>query len=158
MDNYLNEKTVFLFNQDGDLTAHELFQLAEGCYPNGSPWPVEAYKSELAGSHNKYGIALRKEKKVGFIGYTQLFDEVEITTFGILKSFKNQGIGQSFLSEFIKQLKAEEIKIVFLEVREQNKAAIAVYERVGFETIALRKNYYHDPVDHALVMQLKISK
>ncbi|AEB30461.1 hypothetical protein CAR_c18040 [Carnobacterium sp. 17-4] len=156
MDNYLNEKTVFLFNQNGNLTAYELFQLAEGSYPNGSPWPVEAYKSELAGFHNKYGIAFQKGEKVGFIGYTQLFDEAEITTFGILKPFKNQGIGQSFLSAFIKQLKTEEIKTVFLEVREQNKAAIAVYERAGFETIALRKNYYHDPVDHALIMQLKI--
>ena len=156
MDNYSNEKTVFLFNQSRDLTAHELFQLAESSYPNGSPWPVESYKSELAGSHNKYGIALQKADKVGFIGYTQLFDEVEITTFGILKPFKNQRIGQSFLRAFIKQLKAEEIKTVFLEVREQNKAAIAVYEKVGFEMIALRKNYYHDPVDHALIMQLKI--
>lgn len=156
MDNYSNEKTIFLFNQSRDLTAHELFQLAESSYPNGSPWPVESYKSELAGSHNKYGIALKKAEKVGFIGYTQLFDEVEITTFGILKPFKNQGIGQSFLSAFIKQLKVEEIKTVFLEVREQNKVAIAVYERAGFETISLRKNYYHDPVDHALIMQLKI--
>lgn len=156
MDNYINEKTVFLFNQNEDLTAHELFQLAECSYPNGSPWTVESYKSELAGSHNKYGIALRKGEKVGFIGYTQLFDEAEITTFGILTPFKNQGIGQSFLSAFIKQLEAEEIKTVFLEVREQNKAAIAVYERAGFETIALRKNYYHDPVDHALIMKLSI--
>ena len=156
MDNYSNEKTVFLFNQSSDLTAYELFQLAESSYPNGSPWPAESYKSELAGFHNKYGIAFKKAEKVGFIGYTQLFDEVEITTFGILKPFKNQGIGQSFLSAFIKQLKAGEIKTVFLEVREQNKAAIAVYEKVGFEKISLRKNYYHDPVDHALIMQLKI--
>ncbi|WP_407371093.1 ribosomal protein S18-alanine N-acetyltransferase [Carnobacterium sp.] len=156
MNNYLKEETIFLFNQNGNLTAYELFQLAESSYPNGSPWPIESYKSELAGSQNKYGIALQNAEKVGFIGYTQLFDEVEITTFGILKPFKNQGIGQSFLRAFIKQVKSEDIKTVFLEVREQNKAAIAVYEKVGFEMIALRKNYYHDPVDHALIMQLKI--
>ncbi|EDP67897.1 ribosomal-protein-alanine acetyltransferase, putative [Carnobacterium sp. AT7] len=158
MDNQrtTDREIVFLFNQSSALTEQELYQLAENSYPNGSPWSVEIYKSELTGTYNEYGIALHKNKKIGFIGYTQLFDEAEITTFGILTPFKNQGIGQLFLRSFIEYLKAKEIKKLFLEVREQNKAAITVYKKLGFETIAVRKNYYHGPVDHALIMQLSI--
>lgn len=151
-----NEEIVFLFNQSTNLTEHELFHLAEGSYPNGSPWSIKAYKSELTGTHNEYGIALKQGKKVGFIGYTQLFDEAEITTFGILKPFNNQGIGQLFLQSLLAFLEGEEIKVVFLEVREQNKSAIAIYEKLGFKTIAVRKNYYHDPIEHALMMQLNM--
>ena len=110
----------------------------------------------MTGTHNEYGIALKKGEKVGFIGYTQLFDEAEITTFGILKPFNNQGIGQLFLQSLLAFLEGEEIKVVFLEVREQNKSAIAIYEKLGFKTIAVRKNYYHDPIEHALMMQLNM--
>lgn len=157
MDNdQSNEEVVFLFNQSTNLTGYELFQLAEGSYPNGSPWPVETYKSELTGTYNDYGIALKQGKKVGFIGYTQLFDEAEITTFGILKPVNNQGIGQLFLGSFIAFLKDKGIKMVFLEVRERNSSAIAIYEKLGFKTIAIRKNYYHDPIEHALMMQLSM--
>lgn len=157
MENHnTGEKVVFLFNKSAELTEQELFQLAESSYPNGSPWSVEAYKSELMGTYSDYGIALQQGKKVGFIGYTLLFDEAEITTVGILTPFKNQGIGQLFLRSFIAFLKANGFKKIFLEVREQNKSAIAVYEKLGFETIAVRKNYYRDPVEHALIMQLSM--
>ncbi|WP_373471632.1 ribosomal protein S18-alanine N-acetyltransferase [Carnobacterium alterfunditum] len=155
-EQYKNEKVVFLFNQSTRLTEHELFQLAENSYPNGSPWPIETYKSELTETYSEYGIVLQQGKKVGFIGYTQLFDEVEITTFGILKAFNNQGIGQLFLQSFIAFLKDKEVKMIFLEVREQNKPAITVYEKAGFKTIAVRKNYYHDPIENALIMQLSM--
>ncbi|MBC9824315.1 MAG: ribosomal protein S18-alanine N-acetyltransferase [Carnobacterium inhibens] len=151
-----NPKIVFLFKQSAIVTENELFQLAEDSYVNGSPWSIEMYKQELTGTHNEYAIALYEGEKVGFIGYTMLFDEAEITTFGIVSAYKNQGIGQLFLRSFIDYLKENEIKTVFLEVREQNKSAIVVYKKIGFETIATRKNYYHDPIENALIMQLSI--
>ena len=151
-----NPKIVFLFKQSAIVTENELFQLAEDSCVNGSPWSIEMYKQELTGTHNEYAIALYEEEKVGFIGYTMLFDEAEITTFGIVSAYKNQGIGQLFLRSFIDYLKENEIKTVFLEVREQNKSAIVVYKKIGFETIATRKNYYHDPIENALIMQLSI--
>lgn len=152
----IKEKFIFLFNQSAELTENELFQLAEDSYPNGSPWSIETYKSELSGTYSEYGIVVHQEKKIGFIGYTQLFDEAEITIFGILTPYKNQGIGQLFLHSFIDYLKGNKIKTIFLEVREHNKSAIAVYKKLGFETIAIRKNYYHDPIEHAMIMQLNL--
>ncbi len=49
---------------------------------------------------------------------------------------------------------AEGLSVVYLEVRSQNAPAIALYEKLGFERVGIRKDYYDRPRDHALIMKL----
>ncbi len=99
-----------------------------------------------------YLVAESDGKLLGHAGFTLAADEGYITNIAVSPDFRRQMIA-SRLTEALKQL-AECLGASFLslEVRESNSAAIALYEKSGFETVGRRKNFYRDPVEAALIM------
>ena len=89
---------------------------------------------------------------VGYILGRKIPPEAEIYRVAVKKEKRQRGIGYRLLSYAIRCEIPEGVETVFLEVREANAAARALYRAEGFEEIAVRKNYYHDPVDNAIIM------
>ena len=79
---------------------------------------------------------------VGFICGTCIYDAMDIVSIGILKKFRNQGYGKILFEHVFEFAKNKGINSIFLEVATQNLPAIALYERLGFKQIGLRKRYY----------------
>ena len=85
-----------------------------------------------------------------FAGDNKAPQEVEILNLAVAPQFRRQGIGQALLA-------AEIVRggLYFLEVRESNKAAQALYQKLGFVEVSRRPGYYTNPDEPAIVMQMK---
>ena len=70
--------------------------------------------------------------------------------------FRRRGIGEMLLEGLIGEAKKREAAGIFLEVRESNEAARAMYENAGFAVTGVRRDYYHAPRENAVIMQLRL--
>ena len=71
-------------------------------------------------------------------------------------AFRRRGIGSALLDELTEEAARRHAGSIFLEVRESNDAARAMYRKAGFVEKGIRRNYYHAPLENAVVMQLKL--
>ena len=85
-------------------------------------------------------------------GVVMVQDEGDITNVSVKKDRQNHGTGKFLVQELIRITNEMGVSRLFLEVRESNERAIHVYEKAGFVKNGLRKNYYEDPVEHAVLM------
>lgn len=155
-DNQQLGKVRFSFEPEEGVEPAELFRLADESYLTRSPWSIDGFAEDMKSEHAYYGLAMNDEGCIGYMGYHLLFDEAEITNFVIEKNFQQQGIATRLLQAGLKQLKKKECKKIFLEVRESNQPAIRLYENNGFVRLGIRKNYYHEPEENAIIMQLTL--
>ncbi|OBI12950.1 ribosomal protein S18-alanine N-acetyltransferase [Mycobacterium sp. E2497] len=130
----------------GALTPDDAARCAElerQLFDGDDPWPAAAFNRELASPHNHYVAARVGGVLVGYAGISRLGRtppfEYEVHTIGVDAAYQGLGIGRRLLEEL---LVFAEGGVVFLEVRTDNEAAIALYQSVGFERIGLRRRYY----------------
>ncbi|PQP43610.1 ribosomal protein S18-alanine N-acetyltransferase [Mycolicibacterium austroafricanum] len=130
----------------GPLTGADAARCAEleaQLFDGDDPWPERAFLAELAAKHNYYVAARVDDKVVGYAGIARLGRfkpyEYEIHTVGVDPAWQGQGIGRGMLSRLLDYAGDG---TVFLEVRTDNAAAIALYESEGFVRVGVRKRYY----------------
>ena len=97
------------------------------------------------------------ERILGYCGIIMAADEGDITNVSVKKDLQGQGIGTMLIQELVSQTEKMGIQTIFLEVRKSNAAALALYEKQGFERMGVRKNYYTDPTEDAITMSRKLS-
>ena len=123
--------------------AERCAQLEAQLFDGDDPWPAVAFNRELASSHNHYVAARVAGTLVGYAGISRLGRkppfEYEVHTIGVDLAFQGQGIGRRLLDEL---LNFADGGVVYLEVRTDNEAAIALYRSVGFTQIGRRRRYY----------------
>ena len=132
-----------LTRADADRCAELEAQLFVG----DDPWPASAFLSELDGRHNYYLAARTEDKLVGYAGIVRLGllppHEYEIHTIGVDPAFQGHGIGRRLLDALLSVAdRYGQTGTVYLEVRTDNKPAIALYRSAGFVEVGLRKMYY----------------
>lgn len=142
----------------GSLTVGDADRCAEleaELFPGDDPWPAVAFIRELESTHNHYVAARADGNLVGYAGVSRLGRtppyEYEVHTVGVDKRFQGNGIGRRLLEGLLDIAAGG---TVFLEVRTDNAAAIALYESVGFEIMGVRKKYYHVSGADAYTMRL----
>ena len=89
----------------------------------------------------------------GYIGMYISFDEVSITNVAVSPKFRKQGIGKLLVSKAKLEAKEAKAETIFLEVRVSNTPAISLYEKMGFENLGVRKNFYDHPKEDAYIMR-----
>jgi ribosomal-protein-alanine N-acetyltransferase len=121
------------------------------------PWSAEQFWSELAGvpATRWYVVAEDAGEVVGYAGLATAGEEADVQTLAVCRSRQRTGVGSALLDALLAEAARRGCRRVFLEVRADNAAAIALYERRGFERVALRRAYYADGAD-ALVMRGRI--
>lgn len=118
------------------------------------PWSVEQFWSELSQPTRRYFVAQIDGAIVGYAGSFVLSPEADVQTMGVAADQRGRGIGAILLTTLIEQAIQAQATQLILEVRSDNAAAIAMYQRFGFERISSRPNYYAPDVD-ALIMRLR---
>lgn len=84
-----------------------------------------------------------KDKRIiGFINYSILYEKSELNYILVLPKYRNMGIASLLISKMLEELENKNVENVTLEVNENNKSAIKLYEKYGFRKVAIRKNYY----------------
>lgn len=125
-------------------------------------WSAAQINSLLAQPFNHiiYATDELNTRLVGYCFYSHIFEDAEILRIAICLDYQQQGIASQLLKAMAQMCQAAGAERVLLEVREDNHAALAFYQKHGFEQIAVRKNYYdnHDTTKtHALIMQRKFN-
>lgn len=119
-------------------------------------WPVASYHFEIEKNPaSRSWVAVSEEGTIlGFIILWLIVDEIHIANFAVLPKHQNQGIGTALVTRGLVSAWEEGARVSFLEVRAGNKNAIHIYQNIGFEKAGIRKNYYQDNHEDALLMNL----
>ena len=136
-----------------ETTTEELYALAKAAY-KGSPWSKQTFANDLKNKFVRYMIIMLDNQPVGFVGGTHLGEEVEITNVAIEPTMQGQRLGEQLLREWFTLFKPQ--TRVLLEVRQGNKRAIKLYERLGFTIYNIREDYYRNPKEDAYLMDVTL--
>ncbi|MBQ3640427.1 ribosomal protein S18-alanine N-acetyltransferase [bacterium] len=140
---------VFRMTQDD---VDEVFKLEELIHPNHH-WSKDSFYNELANNLAVYYCVKNSANKIiAYIGFWKIIEEAHITTFATHPDYRRLQLGQILLIQMLEECYKDKIKYITLEVRESNVAAISLYEKFLFESIGVRKNYYQDNGENALIM------
>jgi len=117
------------------------------------PWSREMFRSELEVGAGTYArIAEREKTLVGYLIAVLIVDEAHLGNLAVHPRERRSGVGQRLLDDLLETARARGIVRVTLEVRESNQIARKFYYGNKFIDVAIRKNYYRNPVEDAIVM------
>ena len=132
-----------------------IVRVENACF--STPWSIDAIKHEIC--ENKladFMIACDEENNIiGYIGIWTLLDECQINKIAVMPEKRKIGIGKAILNHVLEFTRDIGVKNWYLEVRESNTAAQALYRSAGFSSVGTRKNYYINPVEDAVLMSLE---
>lgn len=120
----------------------------------GSPWSLAQLHESLRGNRWMW-VATQQDVLVGYLVASYGGGVADLLTIGVDARQQRSGIAQQLLSRLFERLRREQADALFLEVRESNAAAVLLYRKCGFESVAVRKGYYPDKAgaEDAIVMR-----
>ena len=130
----------------------EIYSVEQSCFSN--PWTEKMLECELNSPLSILETEERDGKIVGYALGRVVADEAELLKICVLAELRKQGIAEKLLGTLLGKMHENGAAVCFLEVRSKNAPALALYQKMGFEQIALRRNYYTD--DDAVVMSARI--
>ncbi len=135
---------------EGDL--HEVLAIERASFSN--PWSRDMFLWELQNAGVSYGYVLREPAGAvaAFCTVWIVQDELHINNVAVAPAHRGQGVGMALLRFVLRFAAGLGARRATLEVRRSNTAAKKLYERLGFETVGVRRNYYSSPVEDALVL------
>lgn len=122
-----------------------------------SPWSREAFYNEL--HNNKFAVYIVLEddhKIIGYCGAWIVIDEAHVTNVAILPEYRGRKLGETMMKKLMSVAREMGAKSMTLEVRVSNHVAQSLYRKLGFQNGGIRKNYYSDNQENALVMWVNL--
>lgn len=116
------------------------------------PWSEKSFKDSMERNDTVFLVALTGAEVAGYVGCYCIAGTGEITNVAVKASHRRKGIGGMLLEKLYEEGAALDTQEFFLEVRESNEAAIGLYSRQGFVEEGIRKNFYEQPVEDAVIM------
>ncbi|MBR2068118.1 MAG: ribosomal protein S18-alanine N-acetyltransferase, partial [Solobacterium sp.] len=128
-------------------------ELEKELFPE-SPWSVEEFLKEK--NLNPFCELYVEEEEgmiLGYLDFWILYEQAQIANIAVAKKAQRKGIGAKFIDFAINKAIQKKCETISLEVRTTNIAAIALYEKFGFENVAIRKQYYENGEDAYLMVK-----
>jgi [ribosomal protein S18]-alanine N-acetyltransferase len=116
------------------------------------PWSRQSYETELKNQWANYLACDWEGQLAAYIGMWTVFEEAHITNVAVSKRFRGRGLGRILMLEEEKLARAKGANRILLEVRPSNEAALAMYKGLGYIPVSVRREYYADNGEDALVM------
>ena len=129
----------------------QVAELEKICF--NDPWSVNSIASELNNRLSLWLVAVEDERVVGYVGSQTVLGETDMMNIATHPDYRKQGVGTSLILALIKELDKRGSHSLMLEVRASNAAAISVYQKLGFEEVGKRRNYYRNPKEDALILR-----
>jgi [ribosomal protein S18]-alanine N-acetyltransferase len=127
------------------------------------PWSVEAFSVTLELRHLRFLVAEELSEGrdpgddepalVGYVVALVMADEAEIADVAVARAVRRRGVGRALLERMIADVMDEGVRSLYLEVRESNAAARALYDALGFVPVGRRRGYYQHPSEDALLLR-----
>jgi ribosomal-protein-alanine N-acetyltransferase len=124
-----------------------------------TPWSRTSFLFEVTDSRTSFAVTARSEGElVGYAIGWFVADELHIGNIAVVRDRQGRGIGNALLLHLLDEAVRRQVRYVTLEVRASNVRAISLYRRHGFKGIAIRKRYYSDDGEDAMVMLAEIGR
>jgi ribosomal-protein-alanine N-acetyltransferase len=136
------------------MATHHLDQVLAIERSFAAPWTREMFLQELHSRPevSEAIVALLQEEVAGYVLAWFVADEIHVVNLAVASRLRRRGIGRRLLAEVCARGVARGMVMATLEVRVHNDAAIRLYESMGFRQVAIRRSYYADNGEDALVM------
>ena len=137
-----------------NMDRHHVAQIADLeklCFSD--PWSENSIASELNNPLSLWLVAEENGNVLGYVGSQTVMDETDMMNIAVHPDHRRRGIAAILITELIDGLKRRGSRMLTLEVRASNAPAIALYTRYGFAQVGLRKNYYRNPKEDALILR-----
>lgn len=121
-----------------------------------NPWKKKVFYDELNNDLSYFYVAedTSLNEIIGYIIFWVIQETIELHDIAVTEKYKKRGIASRLMCFMLETAHARKVEEIFLEVRQSNAAAIALYEKYNFKKIDVRKNYYTEPVEDAAVYAL----
>ncbi len=116
------------------------------------PWTKQAFENELDNENACYVLLCEGETVIGYCAFWQAADSADITNVAVHPGYRRQGLGKKLLMRLLEEAASRGVGQIYLEVRLSNLAAQALYSACGFSRVGLRKKYYADNNEDAVIM------
>ncbi|MCQ2425163.1 MAG: ribosomal protein S18-alanine N-acetyltransferase [Lachnospiraceae bacterium] len=133
-----------------------LAELEKDCFSR--PWSVTALAGTMGGDGAVFFTAKEDGLPVGYVGSFPAGNEREITNIAVSPAYRRRGIAKALLSELIGEARERGEEKILLEVRASNLPARTLYGSLGFVCDGVRRRYYRDPVEDAVLMSLSLKQ
>ncbi|MBL4953458.1 ribosomal protein S18-alanine N-acetyltransferase [Neobacillus sp. OS1-32] len=121
------------------------------------PWSREAFYNELHNNQFAVYIVIEHDKRVvGYCGAWMIVDEAHVTNVAILPEYRGKKLGDAMMRYLMELARLKGVRTMTLEVRVTNHIAQSLYRKMGFQNGGIRKNYYSDNQEDALVMWVNV--
>lgn len=121
-------------------------------------WSLESIRKTLDYAENLYYVA-RDEASgtiVGFAGIMVIDEDAELLNIAVLPEYRSLGVGSTLLKQVMYSAKKKNARRMLLEVREHNEAAQHLYKKNNFCVLGMRRGYYKNPVEDAIIMECRL--
>ena len=136
------------------MTAHHVPQVAALealCFCD--PWSESSVASELQNPLALWLVALDNDQVVGYVGSQTVPDETDMMNIAVHPDHRRKGIAEALVIALVDALKEMGSHSLTLEVRASNAPAQQLYNKLGFEQVGCRKNYYRNPREDGLILR-----
>ena len=118
-----------------------------------TPWSRSAFEEELAQNRlARYIVAVENDEIVGYAGTWLVINEAHVTNVAVSGQRRREGIGRLLMQKLMDLARENDMESMTLEVRVSNAAARHLYQQLGFVEAGIRKNYYSETKEDALIL------
>ncbi len=122
------------------------------------PYSRDLFEEELVLDLAHPCVMKTSDMVVGFMDYWVVRDEAHLITIAIDPSYRKLGLATQFMEYLLKDCAEKKVRKIYLDVRKSNVAAITLYEKFAFQKISVRKKYYSDNSEDAIVMEKRFGE
>ena len=136
-----------------------VLEIEQVSFPN--PWHKMTFIGEILNHPISFPLVVIhgvQERVMGYIIFWHIHDEVQINNIAVHPDFRRMGIGETVVNMVLDTVRMEGARFITLEVRPSNFAARALYNKLGFEVLSIKENYYFGPKEHALIMGKRLNQ
>ena len=130
----------------------QVAELEKICFGSAA-WSEKSVASELENPLSVWLVAVEDEKVLGYVGSQTVIDETDMMNVAVHPDYRKQGIAGELIARLVESLKLRNSHSLTLEVRASNEPAKNLYKMLDFEEIGIRKNYYRNPKEDALILR-----
>lgn len=122
------------------------------------PWSVKSIRETYENNSACIIGAYKQNVLIGYVIFYYVLDEGEIARIAVSSTYRRQGVAEQIFSGLLGFCAENKIERILLDVRISNEPAIAFYRKTGFTDDGIRKNFYDNPKEHALLMSTAVAR
>lgn len=152
MGKELVRSKMIMIKKMTDANVPQVAELEKLCFGSAA-WSEKSIASELTNDLALWLVAEDGDSVVGYVGSQTVFPETDMMNIAVTPERRREGIAEVLVDSLVVELKRLGSDSLTLEVRVSNTPAICLYQKLGFHEAGLRKNYYRNPKEDAMILR-----